>query len=169
MGAHDKGALMILRSNRWLAALALAGLAGASQAAPDAARGQQFFNATHGREWSCASCHGERPVADGRHAATGKTIAPLAPAASASGGERGARVPLLPAYQNECGACHVAYPPGMLPAASWRRLTSDLPHHFGTDASLDAPTLTQLSGWLDANAGRGKRVDKAPPPEDRIT
>src|SRR5512146_1335641 len=80
MGAHEKGALMILRSNRWLAALALAGLAGASQAAPDAARGQQFFNATHGREWSCASCHGERPVADGRHAATGKTIAPLAPA-----------------------------------------------------------------------------------------
>ncbi|HSN33955.1 MAG TPA: diheme cytochrome c [Ideonella sp.] len=97
-------------------------------------------------------------------------LAALLPlAASASGGERGARVPLLPAYQNECGACHVAYPPGMLPAASWRRLTSDLPHHFGTDASLDAPTLTQLSGWLDANAGRGKRVDKAPPPEDRIT
>ena len=26
--------------------------------APVPARGQQFFNARHGREWSCASCHG---------------------------------------------------------------------------------------------------------------
>ena len=71
---------MSLRSNPWQAALALAGLAAASQAAPDPARGAQFFNATHGREWSCASCHGERPTADGKHATTGKTIAPLAPA-----------------------------------------------------------------------------------------
>ena len=103
-------------------------------------------------------------------AALAALLAALLPlAASASGGERGARVPLPPAYQSECGACHVAYPPGMLPAASWRRLMGDLPHHFGSDASLDAPTLTQLSGWLDANAGRGKRVDRVPPPEDRIT
>ena len=28
-----------------------------------------------------------------------------------------ARIPLLPKYQQECSACHVAYPPGMLPAA----------------------------------------------------
>ena len=31
-------------------------------------------------------------------------------------------VPLLPKYQQECAACHVAYPPGMLPADSWQRL-----------------------------------------------
>jgi hypothetical protein len=43
------------------------------------ARGQAFFNAKHGREWACASCHGAVPVQDGRHAATGKTIGPLAP------------------------------------------------------------------------------------------
>ena len=45
-----------------------------------AARGQAFFTRTHGKEWSCASCHGAKPVAPGKHAATGKTIAPLAPA-----------------------------------------------------------------------------------------
>ncbi|MCK7499840.1 MAG: DUF1924 domain-containing protein [Comamonadaceae bacterium] len=50
--------------------------------APDAARGQQWFLARHGGEWSCASCHGERPTADGRHASTGRTIAALAPAAN---------------------------------------------------------------------------------------
>jgi hypothetical protein len=47
-----------------------------------AQRGQAFFTRTHGREWSCASCHGEPPTRDGEHASTGKRIAPLAPAAN---------------------------------------------------------------------------------------
>jgi uncharacterized membrane protein len=45
-----------------------------------AARGQQFFTSRHGREWSCSSCHGAPPTQTGTHAATGKQIAPLAPA-----------------------------------------------------------------------------------------
>jgi mono/diheme cytochrome c family protein len=49
-------------------------------AAADAARGQQFFTATHGREWSCASCHGALPTQAGKHASTGKAIGALAPA-----------------------------------------------------------------------------------------
>lgn len=47
------------------------------------AAGERLFTQKHGGEWSCASCHGERPLANGRHASTGKTIAPLAPAANA--------------------------------------------------------------------------------------
>jgi cytochrome c peroxidase len=47
---------------------------------PSVAKGQQFFNATHGREWSCASCHTAMPTGEGKHASTGKTISPLAPA-----------------------------------------------------------------------------------------
>lgn len=43
-------------------------------------RGQQLFTSRHGREWSCASCHGELPTRPGAHAATGKPIGPLAPA-----------------------------------------------------------------------------------------
>jgi cytochrome c553 len=46
----------------------------------DAARGQAFFNRQHGGEWSCASCHGQPPTREGKHASTGKTITPLAPA-----------------------------------------------------------------------------------------
>lgn len=46
----------------------------------NAARGQTFFNAKHGGEWSCASCHGQPPTQEGKHASTGKPIAPLAPA-----------------------------------------------------------------------------------------
>lgn len=47
------------------------------------ARGQQFFTTTHGREWSCASCHGAVPAQAGKHAGTGKAITALAPAFNA--------------------------------------------------------------------------------------
>lgn len=46
----------------------------------NAARGQSFFGTPHGGEWSCSSCHGMPPVNEGKHATTGKAIAPLAPA-----------------------------------------------------------------------------------------
>jgi mono/diheme cytochrome c family protein len=82
--------------------------------------------------------------------------------------QRGTGVALLPRYQQECAACHVAFPPGMLPPASWRRLLNDLPRHYGTDASLDAATLNELATWLSANSGTYRRVREAPP-EDRIT
>lgn len=88
------------RARRRLAAIIFAGLAAATAhaatpaqllsgytaqagAAPSPARGQQFFTSTHGRDWSCASCHGQVPTGPGRHAGTGKPIAALAPAASA--------------------------------------------------------------------------------------
>lgn len=82
--------------------------------------------------------------------------------------DRGARVAPLPKYQQECAACHIAYPPGMLPAASWQHLMSTLNKHYGTDASLDEASVRELSGWLKTHAGTYKRVSEAPP-EDRIT
>ena len=45
-------------------------------------RGRQFFQQTHGNDWSCASCHTDDPTREGSHARTGKAIAPLAPAAN---------------------------------------------------------------------------------------
>jgi hypothetical protein len=77
-------------------------------------------------------------------------------------------VPLLPKYQQECSACHVAFPPGMLPASSWQRVMANLPRHYGTDASLDAATVKEVSSWLNTNAGTYKRV-REEPPQDRIT
>ncbi len=55
----------------------------AGVAAGDAARGQSFFNSTHGNEWKCASCHGALPTGKGEHAITHKVIDPLAPAFNA--------------------------------------------------------------------------------------
>jgi len=88
--------------------------------------------------------------------------------ALADGDNRAPRTPPLPKYQQECAACHVAYPPGMLPAASWPRIMNNLQRHYGTDASVDAATVKEISAWLAANAGTYKRVSEAPP-EDRIT
>ncbi len=48
-----------------------------------AEQGQRFYANTHGKEWSCATCHGRSPSATGQHVSTGKIIAPLAPAANA--------------------------------------------------------------------------------------
>ena len=50
---------------------------------PQPARGQEFFTAKHGHEWSCASCHTAKPTVDGKHASTGKVIRPMAPSANA--------------------------------------------------------------------------------------
>ena len=74
----------------------------------------------------------------------------------------------LKAYTQECGACHTAYPAGMLPAASWKRVMGGLARHYGTDASLDATASAPIAVWLQANAGTYKRVSEEPP-QDRIT
>ena len=52
----------------------------AAGAPGNAERGRVFFASQHGREWSCASCHQAPPIRDGKHASTGRRIAPLAPA-----------------------------------------------------------------------------------------
>ena len=90
------------------------------------------------------------------------------PAVLAGDDQRGAGPALLPKYKQECGACHVPFPPRMLPAESWQRQMSNLPRHYGTDASLDAATVNELATWLNANAGTHRRVREAPP-DDRIT
>lgn len=72
------------------------------------------------------------------------------------------------AYTQECASCHLAYPPALLPARSWRRLMGGLDKHYGSDASLDAATAQQIDGWLQAHAGTYKRVNEEPP-QDRIT
>jgi len=75
-------------------------------------------------------------------------------------------VPGLPVAQiepttaAECGACHMAYPPSLLPAASWHGLMAGLPDHFGEDASLAPETAARIEAWLVANAA--ETVDTLP-------
>lgn len=60
----------------------------------------------------------------------------------------GVALPASPVYQEECGSCHMAYPPGLLPAASWTKLMADLSDHFGDNAELDAETHQVISRFL---------------------
>ena len=73
-----------------------------------------------------------------------------------------------PRFEAECGSCHVAYPPRLLPADSWRELMRDLPHHFGVDASLDPSVAGEITAYLATHAGAGDRV-RPPAGMPRIT
>lgn len=90
------------------------------------------------------------------------------PAALAGHGSAAPSGGLLPTYRQECGTCHVAYPPALLPADAWRRLTAGLAQHFGADASLEDTTTREIAAWLEANAAAPRRTPGAPP-QDRIT
>ncbi len=70
--------------------------------------------------------------------------------------------------KSECASCHMVYPPAFLPKESWIMIMSGLEKHYGTDASLDAQSIKEISQWLKQNAGTYKRVSSAPP-NNRIT
>lgn len=75
-----------------------------------------------------------------------------------------------PAWREECGSCHVAYPPRMLPAESWRKVMAGLDQHFGVDASLDPATAASIEAFLARNARQaGKTVAGADAAPLRIT
>ena len=57
--------------------------------------------------------------------------------------------------KKECGECHMAFQPGLLPAESWRGIMAGLADHFGEDASLEADLAAEIEAYLTANAGRG--------------
>ncbi len=59
-------------------------------------------------------------------------------------------------WKTECGSCHIAYPPQLLPATSWQRLMKGLDRHFNTDASVDAASAVEIGAFLEKYAG-GKR------------
>ena len=62
-------------------------------------------------------------------------------------------------YPSECGGCHLAYPPGLLPAADWNQVMDTLAEHFGDDASLDPAAAAEIRSYLRANAAdRGLRT-----------
>lgn len=58
-----------------------------------------------------------------------------------------------PQVNKECGACHMAFQPGFLPARSWNRMMSGLADHFGEDASLPDDQVRLIRDYLTANAG----------------
>ena len=57
-------------------------------------------------------------------------------------------------YRSECGDCHFAYPPGLLPEKSWQKLLNAeaLRDHFGDNAELDKDALQVIHDYAVENA-----------------
>ena len=96
---------------------------------------------------------------------TASAAASFASQARYGGEERGSR--LMPAqvnatWQQECGSCHIAYPPGLLPSASWKKVMSGLDKHFGTNASLSDPDHAAVTEFLVKNASNRWTFSAAP-------
>ena len=81
-------------------------------------------------------------------------------------------------YKDECGSCHFAYQPGLLPARSWEKIMSSLASHFGDNAELSSHNHQQILSYLTANSAdkvndrRSKKIVRSIAPNDtpvRIT
>ena len=67
--------------------------------------------------------------------------------------DKGGFAPITNAqYTAECGSCHFAYLPGMLPARSWQKLMAGSDKHFGESLSLRPEVSKALEEYLIANA-----------------
>ncbi len=53
-----------------------------------------------------------------------------------------------PQYIEECGSCHFAFQPGLLPARSWEKMMRGLEDHFGENAELDSDDTEQILNYL---------------------
>jgi cytochrome b len=60
--------------------------------------------------------------------------------------------PLDPTYAQECGSCHMAYPPSLAPRSHWIAIMDGLPDHFGEDASLEPGLISRIRAYLTMNA-----------------
>jgi hypothetical protein len=57
-----------------------------------------------------------------------------------------------PAYTENCGKCHSAYSPGLLPSGSWDQILNGVTDHFGVTVELNTDLKTQISEYLKSNA-----------------
>jgi hypothetical protein len=66
-----------------------------------------------------------------------------------------------PLYKNECGACHFAFLPELLPQASWQNILNNLDNHFGEDASLDQEVINEILVYLKSNSAEKSGAKRA--------
>lgn len=57
-----------------------------------------------------------------------------------------------PLYQKECASCHMAFQPSLLNQNSWTKMMSNLPNHFGVDASLEKVDEQAIKKYLIDNS-----------------
>ncbi|MDH4230243.1 MAG: cytochrome b/b6 domain-containing protein [Nitrospirota bacterium] len=73
----------------------------------------------------------------------------------------GHALPWNDAYNSECGDCHLAFHPTLLPARSWQRMMDEQADHFGDDLGLDADTVATLLAFMLPNAAESQLDEPA--------
>jgi cytochrome b len=73
----------------------------------------------------------------------------------------GPALPMNAAWDAECGSCHLAFHPTLLPARSWDGLLDSQSSHFGDDLALDPETLAELRGFARDNAAESQQTEAA--------
>lgn len=66
-----------------------------------------------------------------------------------------------PTYKEECGACHFAYQPELLPEASWMEILTNLDDHFGESIELDDDSRKAISDYLKSNSAEYSSAKRA--------
>ena len=64
-------------------------------------------------------------------------------------------------WREECGSCHLAFHPSLLPGRSWTRIMSEQKQHFGSDLALDAPTTAALLTFMTDNSAERHKTEAA--------
>lgn len=73
------------------------------------------------------------------------------PTLAGAGGQAAAETPAS-VWREECSARHVAYPPRLLSAESWKAIMAGLPKHFGVDASVEPAVSHTIEQYLVTNS-----------------
>ncbi|BAV34059.1 cytochrome B [Sulfuricaulis limicola] len=90
----------------------------------------------------------------------------------------GPSLPANAAWDSECGSCHLAFHPTLLPARSWQALLDGQASHFGDDLALDPATVAELREFARRNAAESAlteaawKINRSIPPQEtplRIT
>ncbi|ABW68897.1 diheme cytochrome c [Desulfosudis oleivorans] len=66
--------------------------------------------------------------------------------------EHGLKPVDFPVYLEACGACHFAYQPELLPAASWGKILSGLDDHFGEAVALEEDVRQAVVAYLRSHS-----------------
>lgn len=64
-------------------------------------------------------------------------------------------------WRDECGSCHVAFHPSLLPSRSWARIMAEQQQHFGADLALDVPTSAALLAFMSENSADRHQTEAA--------
>lgn len=64
-------------------------------------------------------------------------------------------------WRTECGDCHLAFHPSLLPARSWQALMAGQDDHFGDDLGLDADSRAEILTFLVSNASENHQSEAA--------